>query len=127
MRDERVRDLYAVFFVVGCAQENYGKLAVNQLTVLCGAVDVRGEFHSVVHGDHYVFCFGDAVAGIDLSTERNAYGEHNQQAHDEGKLGDELVFKVPHRLSLYRRNVLDEFAEGSSGTRAPLTRPPAPP
>jgi len=23
--------------------------------------------------------------------------------------------------------VLDEFAEGSSGTRAPLTRPPAPP
>jgi hypothetical protein len=72
------------------------------LAVLAGAVNVRSEFHSVAHGDHYVFRFADAVAYIGLSTERNACREHNQQAHNEGKLGDERVSKVSHHLSLYR-------------------------
>src|SRR5258708_36664496 len=78
--NEGVRTLSGVFFVVGRAHQNYGKLAVNHLTVLGGAVDVSGEFDSVAHGDHYVFRFGDAVASIGLSTGRNAYGEHSQHA-----------------------------------------------
>ena len=123
MGDEGVRNLCRVFLVVGRAQQNYGKLAVNQLAVLRRVVDVRGEFDSVTHGNHYVFCFANAVADIGLRAERSAYGEHDQQAHKEGKRGDELVFKAPHHLSLYRRKALDEFAKGSSGARAPLTRP----
>jgi hypothetical protein len=65
------------FLVVGRAQQNYRELALNQLAVLRGVVDVRCEFDSVAHGNHYVFCFGYAVADVGLSAEPNAYGEQN--------------------------------------------------
>ena len=77
VRDKGVRNLCRAFLVVGRAQQNYRELAPNQLAVLRGAVDVRCEFDSVPHGNHYVSCFGYAVADVGLSAERNAYGEQN--------------------------------------------------
>jgi uncharacterized repeat protein (TIGR03803 family) len=62
--------------------QKHGKLAVHQLSVLGGAVNVGGESHSVAHGDHDVFRYGDAVAYVGLSTKWDACCDHNQQAHN---------------------------------------------
>ena len=47
--------------------------------------DQPSAAYSVSHRDHYVLRHSDTVARISLSVERNANGEHNQEAHKAGK------------------------------------------
>src|SRR5271165_214971 len=93
---EGVRNRRSVFLVVRRAHQNHGKLIVNGLTVFCGEVDVSRKLYSVSHRYHNVLPLSDTVARIDLSEERSANGQHNQQAQKGRKTGDELVFELPH-------------------------------
>src|SRR5262245_33101401 len=100
---ERVGDWWGTLLVVRSAHQNHRKLARHRLPVARRAIDVRGEFDSVPHGNHDVRCVRDAVAAVALSMEWNTAAEFKQQDNKGGKTKPMFLVEISHRNSPTRR------------------------